>query len=102
MKRPEILHAIRTVMHQRYPDVQVYLYGSEARGEARSESDIDLLLLVNKDTIPMQEELALTSPLYDIELETGVVINPVVMPRKQWGRLATPFYVNVMKEKVAL
>ena len=45
---------------------------SEARGEAHDKSDIDLLVLVPKDKITLQDELEITTPLYDIELRTGV------------------------------
>lgn len=45
---------------------------SEARGEAHDKSDIDLLVLVPKDKITLQDELEITAPLYDIELRTGV------------------------------
>ena len=51
------------------------LYGSEARGEAHEKSDIDLLVLVPKDKVTLQDELEITAPLYDIELQTGVLIN---------------------------
>lgn len=44
----------------------------------------------------------ITDPLYKIELETGILINPFILPKKIWGKVVTPFYENVMKEGVAL
>ena len=41
-------------------------------------------------------------PEYDIEIETGVIINPIVYSKKLWGKIVTPFYENVMKEGVLL
>ena len=88
MKRTKIIKAIQKAL--------------EARGDARPDSDIDLLILVDKDDISTEDELNITDPLYKIELETGILINPFILPKKIWGKVVTPFYENVMKEGVAL
>lgn len=48
MKRPQIILRIKEVLHRNEPGLQIVLFGSEARGDARADSDIDLLLLVDK------------------------------------------------------
>ena len=49
MKRTEVVEEIKKAAHKMRPMVQTILYGSEARGDARPDSDIDLLVLVDKD-----------------------------------------------------
>lgn len=102
MKRPEIVSQISKVMHQQHPDVQVILYGSEARGDARPDSDIDLLVLVDKDNINLDEQLAIGRPLYDIELDTGVIISSFFDTVKNWNSRVTEFTENVNREGIRL
>lgn len=104
MKRPEIVKRIQEVLRRVAPDAQAILFGSEARGDARPDSDIDLLILVDKDRVSLSDESRITDDLYNIEFETGVMINPKVITRKQWDVASrfTLFYQNVMKEGVLL
>ena len=102
MRREHIIDAIRTGLSNLKIGVEVRLYGSEARGEAHEKSDIDLLVLVPKDKVTLQDELEITAPLYDIELQTGVLINALILPKREWGRKVTPFNENVMQDSIVL
>lgn len=104
MKRPEIIENIRAILKRVAPDAETILYGSEARGDARADSDVDLLILVDGDSMTLAEEEAITLPLYELELKTGISISPIVMLKKLWENrpFKTPFYINVMNEGIVL
>lgn len=104
MRRTDVVNQISRAIRQVAPTATAILYGSEARGDARSDSDIDVLILLDGDKMSLKREMEVTGPLYEIELATGVLISPMIMLRKQWENrpFKTPFYINVMNEGIRI
>lgn len=104
MKRTEVVKQISQTIHRIAPTATVILYGSEARGDAHADSDIDLLILLDGDHRDLKHEDELAGELYNIELATGILVSPMIMLRKQWENrpFKTPFYVNVMNEGIRI
>ena len=104
MRRKEIVNEISKAIRKAAPTATAILYGSEARGDARPDSDIDVLILLDGDKMSLKREMEVTGPLNEIEWRTGVLVSPTVMLRKQWENLPfkTPFYINVMNEGVRI
>lgn len=100
MSDAKILNRIKRIVKDKEPSAKIYLYGSRSRGTAKEDSDWDLLILLNKDSITSETEKKITYPLYDLEFDTGEVISPMVFSEKEWNSKykVTPFYQNVMKE----
>jgi uncharacterized protein len=95
-----VLSRIKRIVHGIAPSAKVYLYGSRARGNMTTDSDWDLLILLEADKITADMEKSVTHPLYDLEFEIGEVISPLVYSEKEWNtkHLVTSFYSNVMRE----
>jgi len=88
----------------RFPEAEVTLYGSKARGERAVDSDIDLLILVNGPvTREVKEEIV--SIAYDLELTCDMVFGLLVEDRSFWQSAlarAMPLHWNVDREGVLL
>ncbi len=84
-------------------NMEAILFGSYARGEEDSGSDIDVMVLV--DT-PQQEISQKTWEIGDVAacilLDRGVVVSPIVENRSYFHKNATllPFFRNVAREGV--
>ena len=100
MRRSEIVKQIKQIIRQMEPTATAILYGSEARGDARADSDIDVLILLDGEKRNLQRESDISGALYDLELKTGTLISPLITLRKLWENrpFKTPFYINVMNE----
>lgn len=105
MRRPEIVDKVAAMLHAIVPEAECILYGSEARGDARSDSDIDVLVKLPFDG-PCREfqmrRIYIVDRLYDIELETGVIISAHVVPKWQWEQRRTFFSMNIAREGIPL
>lgn len=100
MEKASILKRIKEIVYQKEPSAKIYLYGSRSKGNARSDSDWDIVILLDKDKVTLDEERNITYPLYDLEFDSGEVISPMIYSEKEWNSKykMTPFYKNVMRE----
>ena len=84
---------------------KVVLYGSYARGDYNSESDIDILVLAD---IPIEDRwktrMQISKLTYDLDLEHDVLVSLHVVDRTTFYQYADdlPFYINVLKDGVEL
>lgn len=100
----KILPRIKETIEKVTPDAEIILYGSVARGEETENSDIDILIVVNKDQLSLAEQWAITDPLYEMGVWELILISPHVYTRNQWyGRpFRTPYMINIMNEGIRL
>lgn len=104
MKRAQILTKIKRTILSKDPNAEVFLFGSRARKDYNSESDWDILVLINKDHVSLEDEQKFRHSLYDIELDSGEVISLIIYSKKEWNKKLkiTPLFKNVNKEGIRL
>ncbi len=99
-----IQNRIRKTIHEKDPKAVAYLFGSRARGDFRSDSDWDILILVDAARVTNEIEDKFRDELYDIELESGQIISTFIYPKDYWQKalIFSPLYKNVNKEGILL
>jgi len=79
----------------------IILFGSVARGEAKEDSDIDILIVVKKEDFKLRR--ALIGVAFDILLETGSDISVKVLSKNEFeDRRDFSFLRNIISEGVKL
>ncbi len=98
--RDLIKQAVRAVES----DAEIILYGSRARGDARPDSDWDLLILVD-GVVDDDREKAIRHRVYEVEWDEDEVLCSVICNREDWNSplyRAMPFHQNVDREGIVL
>lgn len=95
--RNALLKQVKTAVNALSPTAEIILYGSQARGTARADSDWDFLIL-----LPSLEdkklEIQIKNSLYDIELETDTVISSIIRSKQEW--LSARYEVIPLRQQV--
>ena len=98
-----IFREIQTLKRQILPNEKVILFGSQARGDEREDSDWDLLVLLNKEKKEFEDVDIYSYPFTELGWNYGVAINSVLCTEKHWEKNKNfPFYENVMIDGIEI
>jgi predicted nucleotidyltransferase len=103
MDRNDIINSIRQIGQTTLPrNSSLLLFGSQARGDAHEGSDWDILILLDKPKISL-DDYEVGYPFRELGWSLGEEINPQVYSKEEWSKYSfTPFYKNVEHDKQVL
>lgn len=84
---------------------KIIIYGSYARGDYHQYSDVDVMILVKMSEEEIKQiENTIYDMVFDIQMETGVDISPIIKNEDQYEYWVDvlPFYRNVRDEGVVV
>lgn len=104
MSNDVILDSITSAIHKQDPSAQAFLFGSRARGDNRSDSDWDILILIDSKYVTNEIEDKFRDDLYNLELETGQIISAFIYSKNYWQKKLrfSPLYKSIKKEGIKL
>lgn len=100
----DVLFALRDYLQQHYKERldRLVLFGSHARGEATTSSDIDVLIVLH-DPVDASQELQQTSQFVaQLCLDHNVLISRLFLPKSRFESENSPFLRNIRSEGIAL
>jgi len=101
----EILAKLRTALEQEYGDrlVQLLLFGSQARGDAEPESDIDVMIILNDAVDSCTEINRISIFLTALCLDYAVLISCVFTSEERFqNKKDAYFFRNVHQQGISI
>ncbi len=98
--RKEIRSRLQTAFHERLREV--WLFGSEARREARPDSDLDLMVLLEGPVRLGRDLETIVRALYPVQLELEVPIHAIPVAEASFEAGGYGLYRSAKREGVPL
>lgn len=99
----EILRRLRQGLEDLYGNRlrDLYLFGSYARGEADAESDVDVLIVLDRVEQEFDEIRYTSQLLSNVSLDADVSVYALFVSEEDWRNRNTPLLLNLRRDAVA-
>ncbi|MFH0728181.1 MAG: nucleotidyltransferase domain-containing protein [Pseudomonadota bacterium] len=77
------VNRLKSLLQRKLKLHQVILFGSRARGDAESDSDMDVLVVLD-EPVSRQARKIVSDNAWETGFEAGIVVVPVVVSRDNW------------------
>lgn len=81
---------------------RLMLYGSQARGESESGSDIDILVVLDGQVIPTREVHRTSEIIAKLSLKYDVVVSCLFMEQERAINERSPLLLNIRREGIPI
>ena len=82
-KDHEVLRRLKHSIEGRVRLSEMILFGSRARGDAESDSDMDVLVVLD-GPVSKQARRIVSDNAWEVGFEAGIVVVPIVVSREGW------------------
>lgn len=100
----KVLMELRTILKRIYGPrmADLRLYGSRARGDATSDSDCDVLVILDGTFDPAAERRLCGDAIYDVCQRNDAVVMCHFVSHDRYEREQSPYMLNIRREGVAV
>lgn len=108
-KKTQLSEAVRTLLlrcaqavQEEDPNARIVLYGSQARGDATAESNVDILVRLSAE-LSSHERSQIHDRLYEIGLDCDLAISAIIKSVPNWEQpipRAVPLYRAIQVEGI--
>ena len=100
----DVLHALHDSLRELYgPRLErLILYGSWARGEATSASDVDVMVVLRGAVRPVQEIAAMNPVAFDLGIQHGMLLSTYPVSLEDFEEQSSALLSNVRQEGIEL
>jgi predicted nucleotidyltransferase len=80
------------------PDAEYILFGSRARADARSDSDVDLAIIIPENNAAHDAiRHSLNDIAFDVMLDYGLLISPLIISQNVWQGRTDPLNAELLR-----
>jgi predicted nucleotidyltransferase len=104
MTQTAVFEALTNFVAEKLPDAEVFLFGSRASETSNSDSDWDVLVLLDQEEVSKETEKSIMDDFYELELKTGNVIAPLIYSKVLWNttRPITRLYQKISEQGIRI